>query len=57
MTEEIDNLIEAIVQIGNSPKLVKSLEPNIIEPAELKPWMVKRTLTAWILFQEELEKK
>jgi len=47
-----DDLIEAIVKIGNHPDLIKLTEPNLLFPQVLKPWMVKRVLAA----QEQIKK-
>ncbi len=50
-----DALIEAITKIGNLPGLIKACEPNIMQPLILEEWMVRRSLQALALFQEEYE--
>lgn len=53
----IDNsVIEALIKIGNHKRVVKICEPNIMEPMELKEWMVRRTLVAMELFENEWKK-
>ena len=52
----IDDLIEAIVKIGNHKRIIKECEPNIMQPLELKSWMVKRTLYAWGLLEDEIRR-
>ena len=51
MTE--DFVIDALVTIGNAKKVKDFCEPNIFEHMELKGWMVKRTLTALELLEDE----
>ena len=51
-----DELIESVVKIGNHERIIKECEPNIFCPQELKSWMVKRTLYAWGLLEDELYK-
>ena len=52
-----DELIESVVKIGNHERIIKECEPNIFCPQELKVWMVKRTLYAWGLLENELYKR
>ena len=52
----IDELVEAIVKIGNHKRIIKECEPNIFCPMELKGWMVKRTLYAWRILEDEIYK-
>ncbi len=48
----MDELIEALVKIGNHETIKKEGEPNIMKPLELEEWMVKRTLYSLLLFQD-----
>ena len=57
MTEVIDNMIDAIVTIGNHERIIKECEPNVSKPMELKKWMVVRTLKAFLLFEEAMKNK
>lgn len=50
-----DYLIEALVKIANDKKFLKLVEPQIMQPQELKYWMVQRTLYAWGLLLKEGE--
>ena len=52
-----DILIESLVKIANSPQVVKMCEPNIMQPFHLESWMVRRTVVALELLQQEWEKK
>jgi len=47
-----EDLIEAIIKIGNHPDLIKLTEPNVCFHWELKTWMVKRVIAA----QEQIKK-
>ena len=51
-----DLVIDALVEIGNHEKVVKVCEPDVFCPQELKGWMVRRTLYALGLFEQEMEK-
>ena len=51
MTE--DFVIDALITIGNAKKVKEFCEPNIMESMELKSWMVKRTLRALELLEDE----
>ena len=53
----MDSLIENIAKIANQPKVMKHLEPQIIEPYKIETWMVKRVLYSLLLLMEEEEKK
>ncbi len=53
MTDLDDAIVEAIIKIGNHPKIVKQIEPNICEPLKLEPWMVVRTIKVWNLLWGE----
>ncbi len=57
MTIELDDLIEALVTIGNSKRVSEHCEPNVMEPLKLENWMVTRSLVAWEMFSRELKKK
>ena len=46
-------VIDAVVKIGNAKKVKEFCEPNIFEHMELKSWMVKRTLKALELLENE----
>ena len=48
-----DALIEAIVKIGNLKKVIEVCEPQVCFSMDLQGWMVKRTLKAQELLQEE----
>jgi hypothetical protein len=48
-----DDKIEAIVELGNSPEVIKLCEPQICFPLTLQAWMVKRTLKALEVLGEE----
>ncbi len=50
-----DDYIEAIIKIGNHKRVIKECEPNIMEPLQLKEWMVIRTLYSLGLLLKELE--
>ncbi len=50
-----DAVIEVLVTIGNAKKEKEICEPNIIQPMELESWMVRRTLKALELFEDEWE--
>jgi hypothetical protein len=47
-----DDKIEAIVELGNSPEVIKLCEPQICFPLTLQAWMVKRILKAEELLKE-----
>ena len=49
-------LIEAIIKIANSDKLIKELEPNLFSHQKIQEWMVKRVLRAYLLFDEKWRK-
>ncbi len=51
-----DALIEAIIKIGNNPKFIQSVEPNIMQPLQLSEWMVKRTMKAVELLYDEIQR-
>ena len=53
---ELDELIEALVEIGNHKRVKSKCEPQVMQSLELKRWMVKRTLYAWRLLEDELYK-
>ena len=55
MTVEFDDLVDAIITIGNHKRTIEICEPNIMQPLTLEAWMVKRTLVAWGLFCDECE--
>lgn len=57
MTVEFDDLVAAVITIGNCEKTVEICEPNIMRPLKLEAWMVKRTLVAWGLFLREAQEK
>ena len=46
-------IIDALVTIGNAKKVKDFCEPNIMESMELKSWMVRRTLKALELLENE----
>ncbi len=48
-----DAVIEALAKIGNHEKVMKLCEPDIMEPLELKKWMVRRTIKALELLRNE----
>ena len=52
----IDDFIEALVEIGNHKRVRRECEPDIFCRQELKSWMVKRTLYAWRLFEDEVQR-
>ncbi len=51
-----EDIVEAITKIGNCSRVVRECEPNVVEPFELKPWMVLRVITAVELFRNEWER-
>ena len=51
-----DAVIEALVKIGNHKGTVKLCEPNIMQPQELQAWMLRRSLKALELFQNEWDR-
>jgi len=51
-----EDIVEALAIIGNTKKVVERCEPNIFCPQELKAWMVKRTLRALELFEDEFSR-
>ena len=51
-----EDIIKALVTIGNAKKVIKICEPNIMEHMELKSWMIKRTLKSLELFENEYKK-
>jgi len=53
---EEELLIESLVKIGNHKRVIQECEPNISFPGTLHKWMVKRTLTALVLYKEALSK-
>ncbi len=53
MTEK--EYIELLVDIGNDPQIKELCKPNIVEQFELKGWMVKRSLVAYVVFQKVLK--
>lgn len=54
---EEEQIIDLILEAGNHPRLMKELEPHIVKPFLLEPWMVRRTLTAWAIVKEAIERK
>ncbi len=50
-----DVLIDGIVEIGNSPKLIKMVEPQVAFPMKIEAWMVKRIFKVVDLIQEAYE--
>ena len=48
-----DTIIEAIVKIGNHPEVIKMCEPQVCFAFELQKWMIRRTLKAQELLQQE----
>jgi len=52
----IEEFYEALLTIGNHKEVKRICEPNIFCPQELKSWMVKRTIKALELFEDELYK-
>ena len=52
----IEDYIDAIVEIGNHKKVIKVCEPNIMQPLQLKTWMVVRTLYSLGLLLDEVGK-
>lgn len=57
MTIEEEQIIDLILEAGNHPRLMKEVEPNIVKPFLLESWMVRRTLTAWAVVKEAIERK
>ena len=57
MKIEEGQIIDLILEAGNHPKLMKTLEPNIIRPMKLESWMVRRTLVARAVVKEAIDKK
>lgn len=53
MTE--DFIVDAIVEIGNSPEVKRICEPSVSQPLTLQKWMVIRTLKSFELFRQELD--
>ena len=49
----MNEIIDALVTIGNAKKVIELCEPNIFCPMELKSWMVIRTLKALELLEDE----
>lgn len=47
---------EAITEIANSELILKKLEPNLFSHNKIKINETQRVLTAYYLFQKELEK-
>jgi len=47
-------ILESLVKIGNHKKVIDECEPNVCFHFQLEPWMVKRTLKAQELLQNEL---
>ena len=52
----MDTLIEGITQIANNKQVIEKLEPDVFSHQEIKEWMVKRVLYAFLLINEEFEK-
>lgn len=50
-----DAIIESLAKIGNLKRVMREVEPQTMQPQELKEWMVRRTLYAITLFQKEYE--
>ena len=48
-----DDIIKALVTIGNHKKVMEISEPNVMQPLELQGWMIKRTLVALELLEDE----
>ena len=57
MTIELDDLLEAIVTIGNSKQVNEHCEPNLMQHLKLESWMVVRSLVSWELFCYERQKQ
>ena len=53
MTLELDDLLDAIVTIGNSTRVSEHCEPNLMQHLKLESWMVLRSLVAWQLLCDE----
>ena len=49
----IEEIIDALVTIGNSKKVIEICDPNTMQALELKAWMVKRSIKALELFEDE----
>lgn len=47
-----DELVQALVTIGNHETVKKECEPNVMQPLDLDEWMVKRALYALLIFQD-----
>ena len=52
MTIELDDLLDAVVTIGNSKRVKCHCEPNVMLPLKLEGWMVKRSLVSWEMLIE-----
>ena len=52
-----DFLIESLIKIGNHKRIIEICEPNIMQPLQLEEWMIRRTLMAWWLLEDELQKQ
>lgn len=57
MIEINEDLIRAITEIANMPKLKKHCEPNISQPLSIEDWQTYRVLTALDLFNEAMAKR
>ena len=57
MRVEEEQIIDLILEAGNHPSLMKTLEPNIMRPMKLESWMVRRVLTARAVVKEAIERK
>ena len=48
-----NDLIDAIIKIGNNPDFVKKIEPSLFSHQNIGSWMVIRILTALELLANE----
>ena len=52
-----DEIIGALVEIGNHKRVKKICEPQVMEHLKLEKWMVKRVLISLELFEKEWKRR
>jgi len=53
----IDEIIKGVTKISNQKKVKNLLEPNVVSPSDIKPWMVRRVLYSYFLMMATLNEK
>ena len=54
--QQIDWFVSAITKIANHERVKRQVEPQVMQPLDIKEWQTKRILYAEGLFNQEMEK-